>query len=193
MLCIFFVFYVVHCSLSTFCFVDLTPWCCFFMCPCCVSSEFGKCFLTAVVVSPGHVTKFPVFIASNHVSFTGNPAAVWRYHIDCGIIGKLYTLLTISCFLACPLLKLSKVLLLLIFFLWALAVHRWWWWWCLLCGSLPFLPLGEILLCIRLLTSCLHWVGVVSGQVIRPLPSPHWSVCQTGVLFVRMFSVWRVW
>ncbi len=42
-----------------------------------------------VVVSPGHVRKFPCLIASIHVSLTGNPAAAWRYLIDCWIEGRL--------------------------------------------------------------------------------------------------------
>jgi hypothetical protein len=74
---------------SIFVLIDLTPRRCFLICPCWVLSESGKCFLTVVVVSPGHVTKFPYLIASIHVSLTGNLAAAWRYLIDCWIEGRL--------------------------------------------------------------------------------------------------------
>ncbi len=76
----------------SFSFVDLTPWCCYFIWPFWVSSESGKCFQTADVVRLGHVIKFPALIASIHVSLTGNPVGAWRYVIVCGIDGKLYRL-----------------------------------------------------------------------------------------------------
>ncbi len=56
----------------------------------------GSVFLTFVLVSLDHVMKFPTLMAFIHVVSTGNPAAVWRYLMDWGIDGKLYTFCTSS-------------------------------------------------------------------------------------------------
>jgi hypothetical protein len=53
---------------------------------------------TVSSVNPGHVTWLPALIAAIHVPLTGNPAATWRYLIDCGIVGKLYMLFISSHF-----------------------------------------------------------------------------------------------
>ncbi len=82
--------------LFSFNFFDLTPQRCFFMWPFWVSLESGQYFWTADVVRLGHAIKFPALIASIHVSLTGNPAAAWRYVIDCRIDCNVYILFASS-------------------------------------------------------------------------------------------------
>ena len=189
--CIFFVLGVVRCSLLTVCFVDLTPCHCFSICPCCVSSESGKCFLTSVVVSPGHMTSFLLLLC---LAMFLSPGILLRCGgtVLCAVSMVSCTHCSLPpCFLTCLKLISFKVLLHSTFFLWVLVVHWWWWWAFLLCGSLPRPPLGEILLCIPLPTSCWHLGGIISVLVIRPPPSPYWLEFRMGVWFVGTSSVWH--
>jgi hypothetical protein len=82
--------------LSSVTFVDHTPWRYFFICSYTVLSDSGKCFLTVVLVSPGHVIKFSALMAFIQIASPGNPTAVWGYLMDWGIDGKLYTFFTSS-------------------------------------------------------------------------------------------------
>jgi hypothetical protein len=40
--------------------------------------------------------KFPALMAFIHVALTGNPVAAWKYLMDWGIDGQLYTFCTCS-------------------------------------------------------------------------------------------------
>ena len=58
--------------ISIFCFVDLMPFCCLFMCPLSVAGhEVGMYLSTAYAVMPGHVASWLFLIAFNRVDFGG--------------------------------------------------------------------------------------------------------------------------
>ena len=65
------------CFGSAFGFVDLNPLGVFRPWPLCVTSESGKCFLTASTVNPGHAGNLLFLIAARKVGFVGNPATAW--------------------------------------------------------------------------------------------------------------------
>ena len=69
------------------------------ICPCWVSSDSGKYFLTANSVSPGHVAKYLDLIALSQVDLVGKPAAAaaCRYLTSASVLGRSYALTTHSC------------------------------------------------------------------------------------------------
>ncbi len=52
-------------------------WICF-MCPFCISSDLGKCFVTFAEVSPGNVVRLLLWITASKVFLVGKPSAAWR-------------------------------------------------------------------------------------------------------------------
>ena len=86
-------------SVSSCTFVDYTPWCCRFICPFWVWSDSGKWCWTVLGVIAGHGLYFPDLMTLIHISFTENPAAVFRYWIVWLIDGRLYTLFACSFFI----------------------------------------------------------------------------------------------
>ena len=60
---------IMSSAVSIFCFVDLVPFCCLFMCPLSVAGhEVGRYFSTASAVRPGHVASWLFLIAFNRVA-----------------------------------------------------------------------------------------------------------------------------
>ena len=59
-----------------------------------VSTARGKYLVAFEYVSPGHVSKFPLFIALNHVDLTGNPDAACLYLTSASTFGRSYALYT---------------------------------------------------------------------------------------------------
>ena len=57
-----------------------------------VSIDCGKYFAAFEYVIPGHVAKFPFFIALSHVDFTGNSAAACMYLTRGSKLGRPYAL-----------------------------------------------------------------------------------------------------
>ena len=57
------------------------------ICPLRVSTDCGQYFASFEYGSPGHVAKFPFFIALSHVDFTVNPAAACMYFTRASKLG----------------------------------------------------------------------------------------------------------
>ncbi len=79
-------------SATVGCFVERRPLRVFLPCPFNVSSDSGKCFLTASAVSPGHDAYCLLMMALIHVGLVGYPAAAWRYRINSGRVFNSYVL-----------------------------------------------------------------------------------------------------
>ena len=60
------------------------------MCPLIVSTARGQYLAALEYVSPGHVSKFPLFIALRHVELTGNPDYACMYRTSASTLGKSY-------------------------------------------------------------------------------------------------------
>ena len=57
-----------------------------------VSTARGKYLAAFEYVRPGHVSKFPFFIALDHVDLTRNPDAACMYLTSSSTLGRLYVL-----------------------------------------------------------------------------------------------------
>ena len=79
-------------SVADVVFVDRNPLHVFRPCPLCVSSDSGKCLVTALAVRPGHNAICLFLMAFSHVGFVGKPAAACKYRTIWLMEGKLYTL-----------------------------------------------------------------------------------------------------
>ena len=55
--------------------VDCSLCCSCFICPLPVAIDGRRCFAIKEVVRPGHVVKFPFWMAAINVAFVGQPAA----------------------------------------------------------------------------------------------------------------------
>ena len=74
---------IMSSAVSIFCFVDLMPFCCIFMCPLSVAGhEVGRYFSTASAVRPGHVASWLYLIALNRVDFGGVEEALVKVFND---------------------------------------------------------------------------------------------------------------
>ena len=72
--------------------VDRTPWEDWTMCPLIVSTARWQYLATLEYVSPGHVSKFPLYITLSHVDLTGNRDATCMYCTSASALGISYTL-----------------------------------------------------------------------------------------------------
>ena len=62
------------------------------MCHFIVSTARGKYLAAFEYVSPGHVSKFPLFIALSHVDLTGDPDTAFMYLTSASTLGRSYAL-----------------------------------------------------------------------------------------------------
>ena len=62
------------------------------MCPLIVSTARGQYLAALEYVSPGHVSKFPLFIALSHHELTGNPDSACMYCTSASTLGRSYAL-----------------------------------------------------------------------------------------------------
>ena len=74
--------------------VDWTPCKYWTMCLLIVSTACGQYFAEFDYVSPGHVSKLPLFIALSHVDLTGNPDVACMYRTSASTLGRSYALYT---------------------------------------------------------------------------------------------------
>ena len=61
----------------------------------------GRCLCTKVEMSPGHVLKYPLSIASHHVDTTGLNAAACSQVTSCCLVCVAYALFTMCVLLWC--------------------------------------------------------------------------------------------
>ena len=73
---------------GVFYLVDPTPCKDWDMCLLIIYTECGQYFAAFEYFSPGHVSKFPFFIALSHVDLTGNHDAICMYRTSASKLGR---------------------------------------------------------------------------------------------------------